>query len=72
MSNEMMKMARQHRCAGCGWFHRSQSVVPGEVHAYGKCVVDAPRTGARGAWPMVTASDYCGEFSPIANLEVVS
>ena len=68
MGNEMMRMARQHRCAGCGWFNRAKSVVVGEVHQYGKCVVDAPRTGARGAWPMVMASDYCGEFVPLSGI----
>ena len=68
MTREMAMTAMRCGCNGCVWFNRARSVVVGEVHDYGKCVVDAPRTGAKGAWPMVMSSDYCGEFVPLSGI----
>ena len=71
MTQEMARMARQKGCNHCCWFKRQRSVVVGEVHPYGYCQVDAPRTGSKGsAWPSVMQSDWCSNWLPVGNLEV--
>ena len=68
--NPLARMARNIGCCGCTWFMRSRQVVSDAPHPYGKCVVDPPRTGGKGPWPMVMETDYCGAWEPVDRVEV--
>ena len=59
---ELSWMARRERCRGCNWY--KQSVTVSGEQDYGHCLVDNPRAGGRGTWPIVQASDWCGGFIP--------
>ena len=66
MDATMMRLARRFGCMACAAY--KQAVTVSGPQGYGYCVARSPRTtGAR--FPSVMASDHCGEWTPIIEID---
>ena len=59
------RLARRHGCGLCCWFKRTVSGP--QVHAYGLCVANPPRTSTT-KFPSVMDTDYCGGWTPLVDV----